>query len=292
MADIYSGDDLALSQSLLSRGKSRKALEAAIRADLQKPGNSDVLQALAEAQLACGKLGPADETASRLIELFPLSPAGYDLRGRVALRHHGFVEAEGFFRYALQLQPRVWTTMNNLGIALRGQKRHKEAIDVLEAAWRANPKAFETKRNLFGATRAYVGAGGVAAIVFWLHFFPLLAHVARLPAAIQNVVVVVGLVLTLGGLWWLGTRRRRQLSPEVVRLYRSELGRARWLELLRGLFKAGPNVLIVLALVALILADVPGIFIWILFGMVAVVAWMVLAPRLWSRFILPRFQNR
>ena len=38
MADIYSGDDLALSQSLLSRGKSRKALEAAqIRVGLLEP---------------------------------------------------------------------------------------------------------------------------------------------------------------------------------------------------------------------------------------------------------------
>jgi tetratricopeptide (TPR) repeat protein len=290
-ADItYKDDDVLLSQSLLRRGKARKALEAAIRADRERPSHPNVLEALAEAQLACGITDEADETSSRLTQLIPSSPIGHDLRGRVALRRRRFVEAEAYFRLASNLEPSRWMSMNNLGIALQGQNRQKEAIDAFEAAWHANPKAAQTKRNLFSATQAYVGAGGLIALVFWLHFFHLIARAINVPSTIEGLVFVLGLVGTIFGLWWLGVTRRRKLSPDVAHFYRRQVVRERNLELLRGLFKAGPNTIIALVLVALILDDPPTIFIWILIGIVAIVVWMALAPRLWQRFVLPRFQ--
>jgi len=291
-ADItYRDDDVALTWSLLNRGKSRKALEIARRADLQKPGDPLVLEALASAQLACGKTTDAAETSSRLIQLIPETAAAYDLRGRVDLKRRRFIDAEAFFRHALTLDPDNASLLNNLGVALREQNRKQEARVAFEAAWRANPTSPKARKNLFSATQAYVGAGGAAAFVFWLHFWPLIAHAAKLPAAIEDFGFLGGMALTIAGFWWFGLRRRRTLSPDVDRFYRRELVRERNIELLRGLYKAGPFVVIVLVLVALILYDVPGIFVWILLGTIAWVAWIVIGPRLWRRYIEPGLRS-
>jgi tetratricopeptide (TPR) repeat protein len=290
-ADItFRNDDVALTWSLLNRGKSRKALEIARRADLQKPGDPWVLEALAAAQLACGKTTDAAETASRLIQLIPQTAAPYNLRGRVDLKRRRFVDAEAFFRQALALDPGNASLINNLGVALREQNRKDEARAAFEAAWRINPRSPNATKNLFTATQAYVGAGGVAAFIFWLHFWPEIARAAKLPAAAEAFGFFGGMTLTIAGFWWFGWRRRRTLSPDVDRFYRQHLVRQRNIELLRGLYKAGPFVVIVLALVALILSDAPDIFLWIVIGTIAWVAWILIGPRLWRRFIEPRLQ--
>lgn len=229
-------------------------------------------------------------TASRLMQLVPESPSAQDLRGRVALGRHRFVEAEAYFRHALELDPARWQSMSNLGLALKGQNRQPEAMVAFEAAWRANPKAILTRRNLFSATQAYIGAGGVLAWVLWFHLWPWLAHLANLPSTVEALVFVGGLILTIAGFWWFGLRRRRKLSPDVDRFYRVEVVRERNLELMRGLFKAGPGTIIVLGLVALILADPPWVWIGILVGVVAVIGWNLAALRVWRRYILPRLR--
>ena len=288
-ADItYRNDDVALAWSLLNRGKSRKALEIARRADLQKPGDPWVLEALASAQLACGKTTDAAETASRLIQLIPQTAAAYDLRGRVDLKRRRFVDAEAFFRKAVALDPGNALLINNLGVALREQNRKAEARAAFEAAWRINPTNAKAKKNLFTATQAYVGAGGVAAFVFWFHFWPEIARAAKLPAGIEVAVFLGGVTVTIAGFWWFGLRRRRTLSPDVDRFYRQELVRQRKLELVRGLYKGGPYVVIVLVLVALIVSQAPYFVWWFLACVAAWIAWSVIGPRLWKRFILPR----
>jgi tetratricopeptide (TPR) repeat protein len=287
----YRDDDVALAWSLLNRGKSRKALEIARRAELQKPGDPLVLEALASAQLASGKTTDAAETASRLIQLIPQTAAAYDLRGRIDLKRRRFVDAEAFFRHALGLDPNNASLINNLGVALREQNRKSEARGAFEAAWRANPTSPKVKKNLFSATQAYVGAGGVAAFVFWLHFWPEIAHAARLSPALEDIGFLGGMALTIAGFWWFGLRRRRSLSPDVDRFYRQQLIRERNIELLRGLYKAGPFVVIVLVLVALILSDAPNIFVWISIGTIAWVAWIVIGPRLWRRYIEPGLRS-
>jgi tetratricopeptide (TPR) repeat protein len=284
-------DDVALTWSLLNRGKSRKALQIARRADLQKPGDPWVLEGLASAQLACGKTTDAAETASRLTQLIPQTAAAYDLRGRIDLKRRRFVDAEAFFRQALTLDPANASLINNLGVALREQNRKEEARAAFEAAWRINPTNPKARKNLFTATQAYVGAGSVAAFILWLHFWPLIANAAKLPAAVEDITFLGGTALTIAGFWWFGWRRRRTLSPDVDRFYKRQLGRERTLELLRGLYKAGPFVVIVLVLVALILSDAPDIFVWISIGTIAWVAWIVIGPRLWRRFIEPRLRS-
>jgi len=290
-ADIsYQDDDVALTWSLLNRGKSRKALEIALRLDLQKPGDPLVLEALASAQLACGKTTDAAETASRLIQLIPQTAAAYDLRGRVDLKRRRFVDAEAFFRHALSLDPNNASLINNLGVALREQNRKQEARAAFEAAWRANPTSPKAKKNLFSATQAYVGAGGVAAFVFWLHFWPLIARAAKLPAGFEGFGFL-GMALTIAGFWWFGLRRRRTLSPDVDRFYRQELVRQRNLELVRGLYKAGPYVVIILVPVALIVSEAPYFFWWFLACAAAWIAWSVIGPRLWRRYIEPGLRS-
>ena len=288
-ADIsFRDDDIALTWSLLNRGKSRKALQIARRADLQKPRDPWVLEALASAQLACGKTTDAAETASRLIQLIPQTAAAYDLRARIDLKRRRFVDAEAFFRHALALDPGNASLINNLGVALREQNRKEEARAAFEAAWRINPRNPKARKNLFTATQAYVGAGGVAAVILWFHFWPFVAHAAKLPAAVEDLTLLGGLALTIAGFWWFGWRRRRALSPDVDRFYRQHLVRSRNIELLRGLYKAGPFVVIVLVLVALILSDARDIFVWISIGTIAYVAWLVIGPRPWRRLIEPR----
>src|SRR5258708_9929296 len=204
-----------MSWSLLNRGKSRKALQIARRADLQKPGDPLVLEALASAQLACGKTTDAAGTAARLIQLIPETAAAYDLRGRVDLKRRRFIDAEAFFRQALTLDPANASLINNLGVALREQNRKEEARAAFEAGWRTNPTNPKARKNLFTSTQAYVGAGGVAAFLFWLHFLPLIVHAAKLPAAIEDIAFFAGIALTIAGFWWIGWRRRRTLSPDV-----------------------------------------------------------------------------
>jgi tetratricopeptide (TPR) repeat protein len=284
-------DDVALTWSLLNRGKSRKALQIARRADLQKPGDPWVLEALASAQLACGKTTDAAETASRLIQLIPQTAAAYDLRSRIDLKRRRFIDAEAFIRQALTLDPGNASLINNLGVALREQNRKEEARAAFEAAWRTNPTNPKARKNLFTSTQAYVGAGGVAAFIFWLHFWPLIAHAAHLPPAAEDFGFLGGMALTIAGFWWFGLRRRRTLSPDVDRFYQLQLVRERNIELLRGLYKAGPFVVIVLVLVALILSDAPNIFVWISIGTIAWVAWIVIGPRLWRRYIEPGLRS-
>src|SRR5260370_39596262 len=107
------------------------------------------------------------------MRLIPQTAAAYDLRGRIDLKRRRFIDAEAFFRQALTLDPGNASLINNLGVALRGQNRKEEARAAFEAAWRTNPTNPKARKNLFTATQAYVGAGGVAPFLLRIHFCPL-----------------------------------------------------------------------------------------------------------------------
>ena len=263
------------------------AADQALRLDPMSP---PVLHVMAEAQLAAGRANLADQTARRLIHMAPEFAAGYDVRGRVALMNKRFTDAEVNFREALRLEPGRWVYNNNLGVALKGQKRKKDAVEAFERAVRANPGAGTARRNLFLATSAYVGAGGVVVFLIAIRFVPALAGAWHLPAIWDDAIIFGGIIAAIVGLWLWGRYRRSKLSPSVDLFYQRELVRERNLQLLRGLCKAGPIVAVALALTLLGASGSPGFLIWLLAGSTFVVLWLVFWRHLWKRFVPPRIR--
>lgn len=100
-----------------------------------------------------------------MVALGPHSRDGHDLLGRVALRRRSWQLAETNFREALRLEPNNWASMNNLGLALKGQGRHEEAIAAFENAAKLNPRSDLVRTNLSSATRRYIGVGAIGLIL-------------------------------------------------------------------------------------------------------------------------------
>ena len=153
---------------------------------------------LGEAQLANRRLQDAFHSAQRVIALQPHSRDGHDLLGRVALRQRSWNLAEANFREALRLEPNNWASMNNLGLALKGQGRQEEAIAAFENAARLNPRSDLVRTNLSSATRRYIGVGAIGLI--------LVFNSLRVAGGLTSVNPVAAIVLhwkTLGiaGVW-------------------------------------------------------------------------------------------
>ena len=290
LAPEYEWPHRLMAYALIRLRKEKQGLASAQQALRLNPTNPAVLSVTAEAQLAWGSTADADATAARLIQLEPGSAGGFDLRGRAALKEKRFVEAEAYFREALRLAPDNWAFNNNLGVALQGQKRRKEAVEAFERSVKANPRVNLARRNLFSATQAYVGAGGVIAFFLLLHVLPDVGRAAHLPDGLVVFVFFGGLVAAIVGFWLVGIRRRRQLSPAVDRFYRRELGRDLNIQLLHGLYKVGLPLAIVVGLFALALAQSPGFPLWIVAGALLILVWIVASPHLWRQAVLPRLR--
>ncbi len=216
----------------------------------------------------------ADELeARRSARLQELTAAG---ERQLAIEDFG--AAEETFREALGLDLNSSALHNGLGVALRGQKRNREAMAEFDQAVQANPSSSAARRNLFGAA----STGVVGLIVFFvvIHALPEVEH--QLPAALADGLFVGTLVAAIAGLWVLGWFRRRSLSPQGRAAYRREARRERNLELARGLFKGGPPFAAAIAMV-LILAANPDASVWLFAaGAVFIVAWLFTWRRLWS----------
>lgn len=212
----------------------------------------------------------------RLVRAQELADAGLRQLGA-----NQYAAAEESFRAALGLAPGNPALLNNLGVALRAQKRTKEAIAEFDLAVQADPASKKARKNLFGATAGYAGAGG--AIVFFLviHALPEVERQLHLPEGVVDAIFLGSLVAAIAGLWFFGWYRRRSLSPRARAVYRQEARRERNLELARGLFKAGPPVAVVLAMVLAIAAnpDVSGW--WLAAGALFIVVWLFTWKRLW-----------
>ena len=110
--------------------------------------------------------------------------------------------------------------MNNLGVALQGQGRHKEAVAAFENAAKLNPRAELVRRNLFSQTRRYIGLGVIAILIVQGIRLGIVAHASP-------VAFIVGLAILLLGVWVIYVIRKRRLSPTVRQFYELE-ERRRW----------------------------------------------------------------
>jgi tetratricopeptide (TPR) repeat protein len=223
--------------------------------------------------------GPMSEDLEqrRLARAQELADAGMD-----QLARRDYAAAEESFRAALGLEPNNSALHNNLGVALREQRRDREAIAEFDLAVQANPGSTKARRNLTRAGAAT--AGTVGAIVFFVavHALPELWRQLRLPEAVVDGLFFGTLVAAILVLWALGRYRRRGLSPQARAVYRQEVRREGARELGRGLFKAGPPVAVVIAMVLILAANSNASVLWFAGGAVFIVAWLFTWRRLWN----------
>jgi len=273
----------ALAEALIQTDKFKDALNAARLAEQIQPRSPRVLQMVAEAQLALNQLASAEEATTRIVELAPHSAAGYDLRGRIAMTRKRYGEAEMQFTEALRLEPGNWAINNNLGIALRHQKREKEAIAAFERAAIAKPKARVVRRNLFSTTSRYMTGGGLLVFLIGLRLLPDIASRLHQPLPVVAALFYGGLILAVVAGWVWGRFRLRGLSPRVRRLYHRDWLRERLRQLARAGFRTLPVMAVVGAVVFLGTTRGVGFLPWIVAGGAFVVVWWFAWQPLWRR---------
>ena len=270
---------------LIQMGRGREALPFALQAQRINPASSIAGEAVGEAQLLNNQLNEADESARRVIQIAPASPSGYDLRGRVALKRKRFGDAEANFREALRLDPSSWVYNNNLGMALRGQRKTKESVEAFERAVKANPASPKARKNLFMTTSAYVGAGGIFAFFELLHLLPAIEKGLHIPEE-WTLPIIVGAVALAGlGFWVWRRHRQRGLSPAVNRFYELESRRALKVTLLKILFRVGPIIVVLFAMLELVAAYPDLMLLWVIVILALVVGWVRYGERLWQRLV-------
>ena len=280
-----------LAEAHLREGHGKEALEAAQAAQQINPNSALVLEALADSQLASGHAREARETATLIINLDASSANAYDIRGRAFLKLKKYVDAEHDFQDALHLQPASWVYNNNLGLALRGQRRDKAAVEAFEKAVKANPRSGIARNNLVGATSAYVGAGTLLVLLLAIRTLPTLLRNWNLPAGLDAAVVIGAIVATIVGAWFWRRYRRRQLSPTVERVYQQGLTRYRTVRFLRTIFRVGPIYLAVAIVVVVGFGHPPTLVAAIVAGIAFVAFWRLYWLRLWERFLLPHIRS-
>jgi len=285
--DVDPGNEwlqVAYAWALLQTGHARKALAHALVAYEIRPTSPHIARTLAECQLELKQLDDAAVSANRAIELKPESGFGYDVRGRITLRAKHLRAAEMDFRQAIRLEPNVWAFHNNLGLALRLQKRDKEAVDEFELAVKQNPKSRVARRNLFGAASAYQTAGVLLGFVFAIRLLTG-AATRYVPEAVADLIFLASIFLaTIAAIWW-SWYRRRHLSAFVRRAYAREWFRERAMQVLRYLFRAVPVFAVVIAVIWLGLTQSFGFLPGIIAGGLFIAVWWFAWQPAWRRLI-------
>ena len=127
-------------RSLLDANQAGYALDAARRAIALGPGEAANFSVLSFIAQAAGQVTLADWAAAEARRLAPAWPEAFNVSGVVALKRRAYVEAEGWFRQSLALQPDNAKVLNNLALALRKQGRTKEAVDLFERSIGSDPR--------------------------------------------------------------------------------------------------------------------------------------------------------
>jgi tetratricopeptide (TPR) repeat protein len=202
--------------ALKGLGKKREAVSAAELCVAFEPENALAHQVLGDVRLAAGDSRGAREAATTARELQPDTPGPHVLLGDIALDQDRFPEADQHYRAALALDAENTQALNNLGVALLGQRRNDEARDVFERVARLDPRADTARQNLATTSRGYVN--GVALfIVAYLAFRAILEAIRD---GNPGVAIIVGAAAAaaLGFVLWQRSRRMATLSPGARQL--------------------------------------------------------------------------
>ncbi len=159
------------------------------------------------------------------LALAPEAPHGHDLLGRIELRRKRWVAAEAAYRRALELDPQNWVLMNNLGIALRGQRRQREAIEAFENAARMDPRSAIAAANLHTETIRYLGAG----VPLLLALLVVARLLTLLPSdrsgRVAETAVILGLIMAPLAVIYLRNRRRLSRTARTFHAVQSRRSR-------------------------------------------------------------------
>lgn len=169
------------------------AVQAAQQAVALAPDLLPGYFALCDAALAARDVPLAATAAATAVRLDPASPKGHDALGRVALARKRPAEAEQHFRTALGIAPADAGVLNNLGVALHRQGRHKQAVHYFGEASKLDPRSSLPRRNAVSAAQASSAiATVVIVIISWLLVSATEAKGwALLPASMLGAYVAV-----------------------------------------------------------------------------------------------------
>lgn len=240
---------------LLRKGSRSECLRLARLVCRLEPESPASLHLLVQAELLNELLVEAQATASRLQELAPLQPGAHEAAGLVAFRRGRWEQAAGHFRRALELEPELVTSLNNLAVCLERRGRLDEAIEMLHRAARIAPADAHIRFNLRRVishraarkARPYLLAAGV-----WMAWRLVTRRTSWLPLSAATLELVdlawlAVLLLLLAATFVRLLREQRRLHPEL-QAFEKAADRRSWPDLW---IAAGGCLLLVTGLTAL-----------------------------------------
>jgi tetratricopeptide (TPR) repeat protein len=166
-------------------GRPKDSLVAAETAVRLAPALPSALYTLGSAQLRVKRTNDAEATAQNLLRIAPDWALSHLLRGQVAIRRKQWTGAEEANRRALQIEPTNHIALNNLGVALQGQGRTNEALEIYQSAARLDPDDPLPKANMVRMVQPITGVG-VAVNIFRVVLAPWSIPVVLIQMAIQH----------------------------------------------------------------------------------------------------------
>jgi tetratricopeptide (TPR) repeat protein len=167
-------------------------------------------------RLARGDRAGARAAALTARDLEPDTVGPHQSLGDIALDGRKLADAEQHYRAALAIDPENIEVLNNLGVALQGQRRHDEAREVFERAVRLDPRADLTRKNLAASSRDYVNGILVFVAAYLAFQAARTATTGDHPALAIPLAAVALVVFAVAARQ--RSRRRSTLSPGVQRL--------------------------------------------------------------------------
>jgi tetratricopeptide (TPR) repeat protein len=215
------------SLALFKAGRYSDALLAANEAVRLQPfnGSGYALQALA--LQALGRLGEAREAAERAVALSPDSSEFRAQLGDTWLKEDP-ARAERHYRESLTIDIEQPMVLNNLGLALRRQRRRAEAALAFRSALLLDPTLALPKWNILGISNPVVLAPGAALASIALFILALglayysMTHRQHFAPAFGSMLACE--TMSLGMIGWarrIGSRRLERLDPQLHAIRRN-----------------------------------------------------------------------
>ena len=186
------------SSGTLARRLGQCAAESAREAVRLSPSDPFAYCMLADAELCAGNLRPAGGAARRAVELAPESVDTSITTSQVALEARDWLTAEAAARRALAIDPESYAALNNLGAALDGAGRRREAAAAFASAARQDPSAEDARRNVASSGLWVLRLGALLVLsplllrpatraLFWLATIASNVYISRRPARLAGL---------------------------------------------------------------------------------------------------------
>ncbi|MDP9386694.1 MAG: tetratricopeptide repeat protein [Actinomycetota bacterium] len=214
------------SRALNEMGRHLQAVAAAEEAVRRDPSVAYCYVVLAESATDAGQLDKAETAAAHAVRLAPRDIAGHNALGLVDLRRQRWVDAERHFREALGCEPDNAEVLNNMGAALAGQGRHREAVHYFASSSRSNPRDEAARRN--AAVTAVTSGIGIAIFFAIQMVRPLFTN--RVEDVPDHVAIPLSIAVIVGSVAYFAVllvRRSRQdrhprASRRMMRILREQ----------------------------------------------------------------------